>query len=172
MRATFNFYIPGEREMKLIEGGVTWFNDVLKAKDKYGLENWLFEVERHGSSGDPKTSYTILPEEKLTADQSKEIEGMRLHDLPKAVAGRGDKPASADKRSGETIDVRQASELVARLKALPRDAVDSFLSKFAVQRVRDLKRSDEKAAAAFLAAVEGRYTGQTTQANDEVDPFA
>jgi len=176
LRVSMNFYVPAERDLKVIEGGVTWFKDLLKARDKYGLDKGLFEIERHGAAGDPKTSYTILPEEKLTPEQTKEIDALRLHDLPKVVSGGSDNFDSYDKggSSGgaETIDARLASQLVGRLKALPRDAVDTFLAKFGVQRVRDLKASDEKAATAFIASLEGKYAEPRGGGGEEVDPFA
>jgi hypothetical protein len=175
LRVSMNFYVPAERDLKIIEGGVTWFKDLLKARDKYGLDKWLFEIERHGAAGDPKTSYTILPEEKLTPEQTKEIDALRLHDLPKVVSGGSDNFDSYDKGGsggGETIDARLASQLVGRLKALPRDAVDTFLAKFGVQRVRDLKASDEKAATAFIASLEGKYAEPRGGGAEEVDPFA
>jgi len=176
LRVSMNFYVPAERDLKIIEGGVTWFKDLLKARDKYGLDKWLFEIERHGAAGDPKTSYTILPEEKLTPEQTKEIDALRLHDLPKVVSGGSDNFDSYDKGSngggGETIDARLASQLVGRLKSLPRDAVDTFLAKFGVQRVRDLKASDEKAATAFIASLESKYAEPRGGGGEEVDPFA
>ena len=174
LRVAMNFYVLSERALKIIEGGVTWFKDLLKARDKYGLGKWLFEIERHGASGDPKTNYTILPEEKLSSEQVKEIEALQLHDLPKVVQGGGDSFDSYDKGStGEaSIDARSASQLVGRLKGLPREAVDTFLEKFSVQRVRDLKASDEKAAAAFIDSLEEKYARPQAEAADEVDPFA
>lgn len=176
LRVSMNFYVLAERDLKIIEGGVTWFKDLIKARDKYGLDKWLFEIERHGAAGDPKTSYTILPEEKLTPEQIKELGGLRLHDLPKVVSGGAESFDSYDKGGGgEAIDARAASALVGRLKALPREAVDLFLGKFGVQRVRDLKGSDEKAAHAFIESLERKYAQPETatgKTDTEVDPFA
>lgn len=176
LRVSMNFFVPAERDLKIIEGGVTWFKDLLKARDKYGLDKWLFEIERHGAAGDPKTSYTILPEEKLTPEQLAEIDGLRLHDLPKVVSGGGtDKFDSYDGGSssgGGAIDGRTASQIVGRLKGLPRDAVDAFLAKFGVKRVRDLKTSDKGAAAAFIETLEAKYAEPADGTDTEVDPFA
>jgi len=109
LRVSMNFYLPAEKDLKVIEGGVTWFKDLLKARDKYGLNQWLFEVERHGAAGDPKTSYTILPEEKLTPEQIKEIDAQRLHDLARVVSSGGEGFDSYDKgEKSETIDARSA----------------------------------------------------------------
>ena len=177
LRVSMNFFVPAERDLKIIEGGVTWFKDLLKARAEYGLDKWLFEIERHGAAGDPKTSYTILPEEKLTPEQLAEIDALRLHDLPKVVSGGGtDNFESYDKGgsggSGGTIDGRAASQLVGRLKTLPREAVDLFLGKFGVQRVRDLKASDHDGAAAFIESLEAKYAEPQAGTDTEVDPFA
>ena len=64
LRVTINFFVPAESDMKVIEGGTVWFKDVLKVRDKYGLDKWLFEIERHGDAGDPKTTYSLRPAEK------------------------------------------------------------------------------------------------------------
>jgi hypothetical protein len=63
-----NFFRLPEKSLKVIEQGRNWFQDLLKVREKYGLENWAFEIERHGTSENTKTTYTILPEEKITAE--------------------------------------------------------------------------------------------------------
>ena len=173
LRAAMNFYVPAEKAVKVIEGGTTWFKDLFKCRDKYGLDKWTFEVERHGGAGDPKTTYTILPDERLSDDQRTELAGLQLHDLRKVYSGgeaSGDF-ASYDKATGDgPLDARVASELVTRLKALPRDAVDGFLKKFGVKRVRDMKATDEAAARAYIDGLEGKQ--KPAASTGEVDPFA
>lgn len=179
LRVAMNFYVPAERAMKVIEGGSTWFKDLFKCRDKYGLESWTFEVERHGAAGDPKTTYTILPDEKLTDEQRAEIANVQLHDLPRVVSGGSDEGTSEfgscdrDNKAGAggAIAPARASELAARLKALPRDAVDNFLQKFRVQRIRDLRAGDEKAAVAFVESLE-RASRAPARDGGEIDPFA
>lgn len=180
LRVSMNFYVPAERALKIIEGGVMWFKDLLKVRDKYGLDRWTFEIERHGEAGDPKTTYTILPDEKLTEEQREEIAALQLHDLEKTVSGGGSSGRdgsfdSYDKKKsggGELIDARVASDLVSRLKALPRDAVDAFLEKFEVKRIRDLKASDRKAAEEFVKSLEAKNGRGEDDGDGEVDPFA
>ena len=168
-----NFFVPAEGAMKVIEGGTVWFKDVLKVRDKYGLDRWCFEIERHGAAGDPKTSYSILPEEKLTDELRGAIAGTELHDLEQLANG-GSAGTATPRSNGSTpsgpIDPRAAGELVARLKALPRSDVDAFLARFGVQRVRDLQAADEAAARAFIDELEAQQTAASATA--EVDPFA
>lgn len=171
MRVSINFFVLAEGVMKVIEGGSQWFKDVLKVRDKYGLDKWSFEIERHGEAGDPKTKYTILPEEKLGDDVKKKVAAADAHDLPSVVGGEGGDDAGKAKGAGrdEPIDGDVAAKLVARLKALPRAALDGFLAELGVQRVRDLKVSQVARAKALLDAAE---RGGAEAAPAEVDPFA
>jgi hypothetical protein len=173
LRVMLNFFVPTENAMKVIEGGTVWFKDVLKVRDKYGLDKWLFEIERHGDAGDPKTTYSILPEEKLDDEMRARIAAAEPHDLKSIGAGNDDgdaKGSGSTKKSSNAagpIDPRVAGDLVAKLKALPRSDVDAFLAEFGVQRVRDLEAKQEAAARAFI---DKRLAGQSQPA--EVDPFA
>jgi hypothetical protein len=165
LRVRVNFFVPGESAMKVIEGGASWFKDVLKVRDKYGLERWLFEIERHGEAGDPKTKYTILPEEKLSAAQLEEIATLGLHDLDDL--GEGGKAAAPSPLSAQVI-----AELIARLKALPRAGVNAFLEELGVERIRDLKAHQELAARSCLKRIEEKLAAQTADVRPELDPFA
>jgi hypothetical protein len=82
LRVAMNFFVPEEGDMKIIEGGVTWFKDLLKVRDKYGLHKWFFEIERHGQAGDSKTRYSILPDQQIDKDAQAQIDGANMHDLP------------------------------------------------------------------------------------------
>jgi hypothetical protein len=174
LRVMLNFYVPAENAMKVIEGGTTWFKDVLKIRDKYGVDKWLFEIERHGEAGNPKTTYSLLPEEKVTDELKAKIAACELHDLERLANSQGDaedaKPATATaSRKDGPIDPRVAGEIVARLKSLPRTDVDAFIAKMGVQRVRDLKASDETAARSLLDQLEAKAAPAQAA---EVDPFA
>ncbi len=173
LRVMLNFYVPAEGAMKVIEGGTVWFKDVLKVRDKYGLDKWLFEIERHGDAGDPKTTYSILPEEKLDDEMRARIAAAEAHDLKSIGAGNDEdagKGSTATKKSSSAtgpIDPRVAGDLVAKLKALPRSDVDAFLAEFGVQRVRDLEAKHETAARAFIDQLLAKQSQP-----EEVDPFA
>lgn len=81
LRVMLNFFVPDEGEMKIIEGGTAWFKDVLKVRDKYGLDKWLFEIVRHGDDGDPKATYSILPERQIDTEMWTRIQSADLHDI-------------------------------------------------------------------------------------------
>jgi len=162
LRTSMNFYVLSERALKIVEGGVGWFKDLVKCREKYGLGKYAFEIERHGASGDTKTHYTILPDEKLSDDQVRALGKLELHDLRAVFANDGE----TDERRSEPklIDERAAEQIKDRLKSAPRETVGAFLKKFGITRIRELKASDARAALAFVGAHE--------PASDEIDPFA
>jgi hypothetical protein len=169
LRVAINFFVPAEGAMKVVEGGTQWFKDLLKVRDKYGLDTWSFEIERHGEAGDPKTKYSILPDEKIDATLRSKLSAARLNDLPVLVGGEtraatGTPPAAQTSESDE-IDPRTVTEFISRLKLLSRDQVTSLLADFEVARVRELRASDVGRFEFALSELE-RAGGA------EIDPFA
>ncbi len=169
LRVALNFYVVADGTMKIIEGGTQWFKDVLKVRDKYGLDKWSFEIERHGDAGDPKTKYTILPEEKIDASLRSTLADVRLHDLEAVLDGGGDAAEAEPGRDDEPIDMAVAADFIGRMRALPRSDVDELLRELGVQRVRDLKASDTSRARALLARYE---QGSAEVESVGIDPFA
>jgi hypothetical protein len=167
LKVSLNFFVPAEGKMKVIEGSAQFFKGIVKVKEKYGIENWLFEIERQGEAGDPKTKYSILPEEKISAELRAQMNKAELHDLASIGAGSEEEPDSAQGKSTSAgpISEQDAQGIVERLKLLPKSDVTAFLAKFGVQRVRDMKSSDVSAAMALLNELDGG-------AGEEVDPFA
>jgi hypothetical protein len=174
VRVAMNFYILAERVVRVYEMGAVVFKDVYKLRDKYGLDTWAFEIERHGGKGDNKTSYTILPEQRLDDAMRREIAQLELHDLEK-VLNNSDTSSDGDEQSFDsyhskqepTIDDHVKVKLLPRLKRLPRDGIDQFLQRFNVVRLREIKASDEAAAFEFLSELEERM-----QPPQEIDPFS
>lgn len=86
----------------------------------YGLEKWAFEVQRHGAAKDPKTTYSILPERQLTAEERKSFQAVELLDLPKLYAGELEKEPESEEAAPEgPIDPKLATAIVTQLKATP-----------------------------------------------------
>lgn len=164
LKVAINFFVLPEGEMKIVEGSTQWFNDLLKVRDKYGLENWSFEIERHGEAKDPKTKYSILPEDKIDSQLRARIAGAELHDLMAVLLNEAD--AKKDDSPPDTpIDSTAATEIVTRLKRLSRNDVESILGELGVERVRELKKADVNRALNIIARYESGV-------DDEVDPFA
>jgi hypothetical protein len=179
LRVAMNIYIPAEKSVKVYEMGAVVFKDVYKLRDKYGLDTWAFEIERHGGKGDNKTSYTILPEQRLDDGIRRQIAQLELHDLEKVLnstdggdeeqgfesyEGKQDAPAG---KQDAPLDSVVIDKMLPRLKVLPRETLDRFLKNFQVQRVKDLRASDEGAAFDFLGKLEAEL-----QPPREIDPFA
>lgn len=165
LRVAFNVALYDSKEVKVLEQGVMFFKDLVRLREKYGLEKWAFEVQRHGAAKDPKTTYSILPEHQLSAEQQKVFQALAQHDLAKLYAGESDGGAKGD----GVICPSVAQGLVNALKALPREATDRFVAKFGVQRIKDLPASQADRARAFVEQLQA----QSAAAHQtDVDPFA
>lgn len=104
LRIAMNFYVPDDG-MKVWEMGVTLFRDVKRVREKYGLDKWLFEVERHGVKGDPKTTYSVLPDRQIDEAMAKEIGGAKLIDLD-ALIVKTMAPGAGDRAGGGSSSSR------------------------------------------------------------------
>lgn len=184
-RYVLNVFDKIEKAMKVMEFSNITFKDVLKVKDKYGLDKKFFEVERSGKKGDTKTSYTILPDDPIDDDFRKLIAAAKLHDLAKIGRDDGDEQtdmSSHDKKSNgkapatnapggsdapAIITADDASALIARLKPLDKAKIEEFLKRFKVAKVKELRASDLADAKKQL----DEWEGKGAQAPTEVDPF-
>lgn len=161
LKVAINFYVPGDG-MKIYEGGTRWFQDLLKVRDKYGLDKWTFEVERKGAKGDPKTKYTLLPEDKIDAALRAQIDAAELHDLSSMMEDESDSTPT-------TVSEAEVESFAATLRRLPRSAVDHFLAELGVQRIRDVRAGDAARARELLRELEAKHAPAPS---GEVDPFA
>lgn len=172
LRVAYNVALPETGEVKVLEQGVMFFKDLVRVREKYGLDKWAFEVQRHGAAKDPKTTYSILPERQLAADERKSFQAVELLDLPKLYAGEVEKEpeAEATEPSGP-IDPKLATAIVTQLKAMPRQAVDRFLEQFDIKRIKDLPAAQWERAKSFVEKLVAEFDAPATTAV-EVDPFA
>jgi hypothetical protein len=100
LRVALSVALYDSKEVKVLEQGVMFFKDLVRVREKYGLEKWAFEIQRHGAAKDPKTTYSILPEHQLSAEQQKAFQALPQHDLEKLYAPRA--RAAAARRSAAT----------------------------------------------------------------------
>ncbi len=174
LRVMLNFYVIEEGQMKIIEGGSGWFKNVMTIREKYGLDNWSFEVQRHGSSGDPKTNYSILPDDKINPTLKQQIAAASLHELAQinASSNNSEQPQAQSQASqvpkqnaseDRVIEISTAMEILAELKKLPRSDAQAFLDEFNIKKVRELKAKDLDNAKLFI--------GSLAASVDEIDPF-
>lgn len=174
LRVALNVALYDTKEVKVLEQGVVFFKQLLQMRSKRSLDEWAFEVERHGAARDKNTSYTILPEHKLTPEEQAEFQALPLHDLEKLYSDGDDSGGglgSYDRKSDAVVDPKTAQTIVQSLKALPREAVDRFCQKFGVARIKDLPAAQVEKARVFVEALEAEFNGKD-DSNDEIDPFA
>jgi hypothetical protein len=89
LRVSLNVALFDSKEVKVLEQGVVFFKDLVRVRDKSGLEKWAFELQRHGAAKDPKTTYSILPKHKLSAEQHKAFNGAPFRSPSPPQRGRG-----------------------------------------------------------------------------------
>lgn len=167
LRVAINVALLPTKESKIFEFGVGLFKDVVKVREKYGLDSWCFEVHRSGGPKDPKTSYSILPERQLTADERKAIAALEIHDLGELYDGRGsDAAGAAVAANSAPIDEATVVALVSDLKSLPKEAVARFTHELGVSRVRDVTVAQLAKAKSLTEKL------KTEHASVVADPFA
>lgn len=179
LRVALNVALYDSKEVKVFEQGVLFFKDLIRVRDKYGLEKWAFEIQRHGAAKDPKTTYSILPEHQLSAEQQQAFGALMQHNLGKLYSAdnSGKSSSSLDSydkkveaRGEGSIAPSIAQSLVTALKALPREAVDRFLAKFGIQKIKDLPAAQVEKARAFVEQLQTELAVPAADA-DETDPF-
>lgn len=89
LRVALNVALFDTQEVKVLEQGVMFFKDLVRVRDKYGLDKWAFEVQRFDAAWDPKTTYSILPEHQLSVEQQKAFQALPQHDLRRLYTGKG-----------------------------------------------------------------------------------
>jgi hypothetical protein len=176
LRVALSVALYDSKEVKVLEQGVMFFKDLVRVREKYGLDKWAFEIQRHGAAKDPKTTYSILPEHQLTAEEQRAFQALPMHDLAKLYEGEAEGAGAAplgsyDKKADAAVDPKVAQAIAAQLKTLPREAVDRFLQKFAVQRIKDLPAGQVEKARAFVEQLQGEFAAPAAASTD-VDPFA
>jgi len=165
-----NVFVLSDGTVKIWEMPGGAFQSVLKARNKYGLDDNAFEVSRDkGSNG--IVGYDVLFERKLTPDERKAVDGAKVHNLEKNkysddsddLAFPGEDVATDD---DGPVDEKTKSVLIGRLKQLPKSALSEWLKRVGVGKVGDLKQREIGKAFADLEALE--------KVSDpvEADPFA
>ena len=172
LRVAFNVALYETKEVKVLEQGVVFFKQLLQIRSKRALNEWAFEVQRNGAARDKNTTYSILPEHKLTPEEQAEFKALPLHDLEKLYGDDGGESLGSYDRKGDgAVDPKTAQAIVQSLKALPREAVDRFCEKFGIARIKDLPAAQVEKARAFVETLEAEVNGKDNS-NDEIDPFA
>jgi len=190
----FNFFEPNPKapdtgEMKIYECGIVTFKDILKCRDKYGLDKKVFEIERRGKKGDTKTTYNVLPETDISDALKASIAKAALHNLkevdgdededfetygaagkPKEGEAKGEsKTAPKDDAGDKPVDDATKGKLVAKLRELGPEKLQKFCSRFGIGKIKELKMKDAEAADKFI---DDELIEKKAPAAASNDPFA
>lgn len=84
-RTWWNFFVPSDGSMRVLEGDAAWQHQMEKVFSKFGREGILYEV---AFVGPEPGRYTLLPERKATADDETRLRMTPLYDLEALSAGR------------------------------------------------------------------------------------
>lgn len=147
----------GNWTSKIIEQSQRFFQGVMTVDEKYGIDEWSFEVVRKGSAGDTNTTYAILPESALNDEQKKSIASLDLFDLERVLTV-GETAITPNIPDNEAID-----SVIRILKDQSKEIVTDFLKKFGVKKIRDIQVHQMEEVTKHLESLTG---GQTD------DPFA
>lgn len=165
----FNVFDFSDSKVRVLEVNPMTFKDILKVREKYGLEKRKYEIERHGAKGDTKTTYSVLPDEELTKAEREAIADAELYDLDKEAGEGAGAGGDEEGDDGGLVDEKTRGAIIDRLKSLPREKADEFLKKFGIGKVKELPASKAKAALTFLSELE---KAGAAASDDEEDPFA
>jgi hypothetical protein len=171
LRIAFNVALYDTGEVKVLEQGVTFFRDLLRVREHYGLEKWSFEVERHGAANDPKTTYSILPERQLSAVERSAYRKLALLDLPRLYAGNPDAVPMEPDGPGLGLDPVLVDAIATQLRAMPSQAIDRFLQAFDVARISELRAGQRDKAVAFVRQLISELDVTRLREDDDIDRF-
>lgn len=85
-RVLINAFVRGDLSMRVFEGDEVLFHQLSRVRDKYGLRDQLFEVERV-SATDVAPQYAVLPDRRIPSRVRTAIGQTSLYDL--AALARG-----------------------------------------------------------------------------------
>ena len=153
-------------KVKVLEQGKRFYQIVSKRDKKYGIHNWLFEIERSGGKGDKETSYEIYDEYELSDKEREKLMAVKIYDLEEfyaELAGDNDnkhhKPVKSSKAEEPEeddddliINEEELNELVSMLKTLkdPEAASIKFCEEFGIKRVKFLRKSQFRKAFKYV----------------------
>ena len=185
MVVAWNFFDREKKEMRVWERGITFFRQWKRQHDKHGANQW-FTIERDGKAGSKKTTYLLERDGEVDPEEWASIQGVALHSLEKSPRESDD---TDHRMAAELLDAKSpresddipfggepamtsavANDLKQRLKEMPEEAIDKFLTQFEVSRIRDVPLSKEASAIRFVDTLES--SNSPAQNRREVDPFA
>lgn len=171
LRVALNVVVFDTREVKVLEQGVVFFKDLVRVREKYGLDKWAFEVQRHGAAKDPKTTYSILPERQLSPEEQRAFQALPKLDLEQLYSETSESCSDAASNDGP-IDEKTAQSIGVVLKAMPKEMVERFCKKFGVARIKDLRAAQTADAISMLDDLNAELARAPKHNGGDIDPFS
>ena len=171
LRVALNVVNPQTGELRVFEMSGMFYGSLFELLQKRPADKWVFEVQRHGAPRSPKTTYSVIPERELTADEQAAFAKVGLIDLEALYGDNQPAPRPLDSfdRKPTPISAQDAQDLADALKALPQDVVQRFCLHFGVSRIKDLPADRVAEAFAFIRQAPAV---PATDSNHNVDPFS
>jgi hypothetical protein len=120
-------------EVRVFEMSSGLYRDVFALRNKFGVSDWAYEIKRSGKPKDPQTTYRVLPERQLVANEKTWMASASLTNLRQLYEGqRGD----SGRQSSEGEGNRELAQLVGRLD---RDGQQRFFERFGVRALSELQ---------------------------------
>jgi len=169
VRIKSNFFELATGRMRIVEGNYKFMLTLLEVRETCGLDKWVFEIKRHGAAGDTQTTYTILPKAPLDDALRARVISTPLNNFgpatntanaakpptapsaPPPSAAQPPPPAPPPQTTGEMMDPKYVTEIIARLKSMPRAEANKFLTAFGVTKVREIPSSRTAEVQAYFA---------------------
>ena len=151
--------------VKVLEQGRRFYQNVRKRDRKYGIQNWLFEIERFGKKGDKSTTYDLQAEYELSDKEREKLMSMKLFDLDEFYAELGGGDSDNKKRpnpekkeepeeddSDAIINDEQSNELISLLKTFgnPEATGRKFVKEFGIKKVKELRKAQFNKALKYI----------------------
>src|SRR5262245_27348867 len=153
LRISMNVYDKQSQTVRIFEQGVIWYKHLKGIWEKYGrykrhvdgapcddakcdkphrcVDAYYVELKREGAMGDTNTTYTMFPErDPIPSSEREALFGLKRWELKEEVNSEEDE-VDQSKSNGasppETMDAAVATDLVNRLKPMPKSTLDEFL---------------------------------------------
>ena len=153
VRIAINVAIVDTGDVLVFERGVLFFKELAAMRERFPLDRWSFEIERNGAAGSLKTTYRVVQEKALGADERRAYAQLPRYDLARLAAGEfhaSVRATQSEARASATISARDADAIMDALGLLPRKATERLVNRFGVHWVRDIPAAKALDAIAFV----------------------
>ena len=153
--------------VKVLEQGRRFYQNVRKRDRKYGIQNWLFEIERFGKKGDKGTTYDLQAEYELSDKEREKLMAVKRFNLAEFYAELGgddgdnktrprpeknEESENDDDDADTIITDEQSKELIRLLKTFdnPEATGRKVVKEFGIKKVKELRKAQFNKALKYM----------------------